>query len=131
MSRLIVKILTAPIVLILILIMGFLSLLIRIITDIFECVAGIPVKIVGICILLALFTRNWLAAVSFTGILAVVYIVIVAATFISFALDTGRDSLAGIFFFVRDLFLLNNTIETKGTCVIHYISTGNRVEEYP
>ena len=98
MSRMIVKILTAPIVLILILIMGFLSLLIRIMTDIFECVAGLPIKIAGICILLALFTKNWLAAVSFTGILAIVYIVIAAAAFISVALDTGRDSLAGILF---------------------------------
>jgi len=98
MSRMIVKILTAPIVLMLILIMGFLSLVIRIMTDIFEGIAGLPMKIAGICIVLALVTKNWLTAVSFTGVLAVVYFVIVAAMFISFVLDMGRDFLTGFLF---------------------------------
>ena len=95
MSRLVVKILTAPIVIMLILIMGFLGLFVRIITGIFEGFAGIPITIAGICILLALFTKDWFAAVSFIGILAVIYIVFAVAAFLSAALDAGRDSLMG------------------------------------
>jgi len=98
MIRLMIKIFTAPIVFALILIMGLLSLLIRIITNIFESISVLPVKIVGIFVLLALFTKDWLAAVSFIGIIAVVYLVIAAASFLAYVLDSGRESLMGFMF---------------------------------
>ena len=62
MSRVLVKILLAPIILPMIIVMSLLSLMITIVASVYENVAGLPMKLVGICILLALFTKSWLAA---------------------------------------------------------------------
>ncbi|WP_026511072.1 hypothetical protein [Butyrivibrio sp. LC3010] len=75
MSRVLVKILLAPIILPMIIVMSLLSLMITIVASVYENVAGLPMKLVGICILLALFTKSWLAAVLFGIILAMGYLV--------------------------------------------------------
>ena len=53
MSRVFVKILLAPFILPMIIVMSVLSLMITIVASIYENVAGLPMKLVGICILLA------------------------------------------------------------------------------
>lgn len=60
MSRVLVKILLAPIILPMIIVMSLLSLIITIVASVYENVAGLPMKLVGICILLALFTNLWM-----------------------------------------------------------------------
>ena len=94
MSRVLVKIILAPIILPMIIVMSLLSLMITIVASVYENVAGLPMKLVGICILLALFTKSWLAAVLFGIILAMGYLVVILAAFVSSLLDVGRNSLA-------------------------------------
>lgn len=94
MSSVLVKILLAPIILPMIIVMSLLSLMITIVASVYENVAGLPMKLVGIFILLALFTKSWLAAVLFGIILAMGYLVVILAAFVSSLLDVGRNSLA-------------------------------------
>ena len=94
MSRVLVKILLAPIILPMIIVMSLLSLMITIVASVYENVAGLPMKLVGICILLAFFTKSWLAAVLFGIILAMGYLVVILAAVVSSLLDVGRNSLA-------------------------------------
>ena len=94
MSRVLVKILLAPIILPMIIVMSLLSLIITIVASVYENVAGLPMKLVGICILLALFTKSWLASVLFGIILAMGYLVVILAAVVSSLLDAGRNSLA-------------------------------------
>ena len=94
MSSVLVKILLAPIILPMIIVMSLLSLIITIVASVYENVAGLPMKLVGICILLALFTKSWLAAVLFGIILAMGYLVVILAAVVSSLLDAGRNSLA-------------------------------------
>ena len=93
MSKVILKVLLAPVILPLMLIMKLTSLVIINVAELYEIVAGIVMKLVAICIVLALFTKNWLALILFIGILGIGYLITVVAAFLSFALDVGKDSL--------------------------------------
>lgn len=93
MSKIILKVLLAPIILPLMLIMKLTSLVIINVAELYEIVAGIVMKLIAICIVLALFTKNWLALILFIGILGLGYLITAVAAFISFALDIGKDSL--------------------------------------
>ena len=93
MSKVILKVLLAPVILPLMLMMKLTSLVIINVAELYEIVAGIVMKLVAICIVLALFTKNWLALILFIGILGLGYLITAVAAFISFALDVGKDSL--------------------------------------
>lgn len=93
MSKVILKVLLAPVILPLMLMMKLTSLVIINVAELYEIVAGIVMKLVAICIVLALFTKNWLALILFIGILGLGYLITAVAAFISFALDMGKDSL--------------------------------------
>ena len=94
MSRVLIKILLAPVILPMIVVMSVLSLMITVVASVYENVAGLPMKLVGICIILALITKSWLAAVLFGIILALGYLVVVLAAVVSSLLDAGRHSLS-------------------------------------
>ena len=93
MSKVILKVLLAPIILPLMLVMKITSLVIINVAELYECVAAVVMKLIVICIILALFTKNWLVLVLFSGILGIGYLITVVAAFLSFALDVGKDSL--------------------------------------
>ena len=86
MSKIILKVLLAPVILPLMLIMKLTSLVIINVAELYEIVVGIVMKLVAICIVLALFTKNWLALILFIGILGLGYLITAVAAFISFVL---------------------------------------------
>ena len=90
------RIILAPIVLPVVLILTVLNLIVITVSSVYENVAGIPMKLLGILVLLALITKTWLAAALFAGILAAGYLVIIFAGTIAFLLELGRDSLLGL-----------------------------------
>lgn len=90
------RIILAPIVLPVVLILTVLNLIVITVSSVYENVAGIPMKLLGILVLLALITKTWLAAALFAGILAAGYLVIIFAGTLAFLLELGRDSLLGL-----------------------------------
>ena len=90
------RIILAPIVLPVVLILTVLNLIVITVSSVYENVAGIPMKLLGILVLLALITKTWLAAALFAGILAAGYLVIIFAGTLALLLELGRDSLLGL-----------------------------------